>query len=92
MAEKSGKSEKSDKSEKSGKSSENSGKSSKKSGGASAWLAKLFRNTLIASVVLLVVFILGELFAFYSMRYNNTPVLWLPVFLLVVVLFYKVLD
>jgi len=75
-----------------------SGKSEKpaekpKKSGVFEWLAKALKNALVASVVFIVlVFILGEVYAFYALKTGSALVLWLPVFVLVAVLFYKVID
>ena len=43
-------------------------------------------------ILLLFVFVIGEFWALHFSRASNTPMLWLPVGLLMVVLFIKVVD
>lgn len=56
-------------------------------------LVKLVTNLLAAFLIfVLVIFVFGELYAIYFMQIENAFMLWLPVFLLMVVLAYKVIE
>ncbi len=62
---------------------------------ASFWdeLKKLFSDLLAAFLIfLLMIFVAGELYAIYFMNIGNGFFLWLPVFALIAVLFYKALE
>lgn len=54
---------------------------------------KALKNLAVKSLAFLIlVFVLGEAYAFYILRSGNPLMLWLPVFVLVAVLFYKVMG
>lgn len=62
--------------------------------GLSKQMGKLMKSAALGLVVLvLLVFVLGEVYAFYAVRFpNNSLLLWLPILALVAVLIYKVID
>lgn len=56
-------------------------------------LLRLASNLLAAFLVfVLLIFVLGVMYAVYFMQTGNTLLLWIPVFLLMVVLAYYVLE
>ncbi len=56
-------------------------------------LRKLFTDLLTAFLIfLLLIFIAGELYAIYLMQIGNVLLLWLPVFVLMAVLFWKAIE
>lgn len=62
---------------------------------ASFWeeMKKLLTELLSAFLIfVLLIFVLGELYAAYFMRAENPLLLWAPVVLLMAVLFYRVLE
>jgi|GEM_PF-5165241 len=81
-------------------SSSSSSKPAEKSKGSeksssSNWLTKIVKNIAFATVIFIIlVFLLGEAYAFYAMRYGNgsATLLWLPIFVLMAVLAVKILD
>jgi len=57
------------------------------------WLSGLLKNALIAfAIFVLLVFIAGQAFAYYAMKSGGAALMWVPIILLVAILFYKVLD
>ncbi len=56
-------------------------------------LGKRAKNLVAGSLVFLItVFILGEAYAYYAMKSGSALLLWLPVFILMAVLFVKVIE
>ncbi len=67
--------------------------SEKKQDNLSKQIGKFVKTAVITSIIFLVaVFILGEAYALYAVRSGSALILWLPVFILVAILFAKVLD
>ena len=56
-------------------------------------LGKRAKNLVAGSLVFLItVFILGEAYAYYALKSGSALLLWLPVFMLMAVLFVKVIE
>ncbi len=62
-------------------------------GNISEQLGKLAKNIAVGFLAfLMMVFILGEAYAYYALKSGSAVLLWLPVFILMAVLFVKVID
>ncbi len=53
-----------------------------------------FASNLLASFIIFIlsIVVFGQLYAYYFMQQGNELMLWLPTILLIVVLFYRVLE
>lgn len=65
----------------------------KKDDSLSKGISKIMKNAAIAlAVFVLLVFILGQAFAYYAMKSGGAALMWAPIIILVAILFYKIID